>query len=298
MPEMFTLGEVLERCTEILSDSFGESAPREAGYLVGELCGMSYPSISVGKSKKCVSYEKRKEIIKKAGLRAGNMPLAYITGKAFFMEHEFSVGPDVLIPRRETEILVEETVSLCKGKKIQDILEFCTGSGCICISVDRILEKNGKTAFFAATDISQEALSYSSKNKEKISPQGKIEFILHDVMGDDLSPIKAFREKFDIIVSNPPYVRTREISCLDPDINLYEPLTALDGGKNGMDFYDRIIEISLSLLKRNGYLLFEIGFDQKDDVVGLLEDSGVFDKIYVKEDYSKNPRVVVARYLG
>ena len=209
--------------------------------------------------------------------RANHIPLQYITGSQEFMGLEFEVNEHVLIPRQDTELLVEEVQKECSGKTVLDL---CTGSGCIIISLARL----GNIARATAVDISDKALELAVRNAKK--HQVKVDFIESDLY-EKVSGV------FDIIVSNPPYIRTGEIEALMPEVRKHEPQIALEGGADGLIFYRRIIEGLRSHLTENGRVFFEIGCDQAEAVKQLLAQEG-FEEIVVRKDFSGLDRVISA----
>lgn len=220
-------------------------------------------------------YEKYMELIDK---RATHVPLQYITGHQEFMGLDFMVSPAVLIPRQDTEILVEEVEKVCAGKSV---LDMCTGSGCIIIS----LKKRGQIKSAAAADISEEALAVAKINAAK--NEADISFI-HSNMFTHIE------EKYDIIVSNPPYIETEVIKGLMPEVRDFEPLGALDGDEDGLKFYRILAKESKNHLTQNGMLFLEIGCEQAKDVSELLAENG-FENIRVVKDYAGLDRVVTAQ---
>jgi release factor glutamine methyltransferase len=219
--------------------------------------------------------------------RVRGEPIQYILGKTEFMGLEFKLTKDVLIPRPETEILVETVIKIASGSRPQasgcKIMDIGTGSGNIAISLAKIL-KNCK---IVAIDISQEAINVARGNALLNGVVDKISFINQDFFSPQ--PFS-----FDFIVSNPPYIPTLEINTLQPEIS-YEPRIALDGGRDGLDFYRRIIAESPEYLKEGGYLIMEIGFGQKDRIKNIFQKSENFEIIEVVRDYSSIERVIVAK---
>ena len=209
------------------------------------------------------------------------VPIQYITNKQEFMKLNFYVNESVLIPRADTEILVEEVINICKNMKKDEIkiLDLCTGSGAIAISLAKYVENVN----IYASDISKNALEVAEKNARKNNV--KVDFIESNLFEN-------IEEKFDIIVSNPPYIRTDEILILEKNVQ-NEPKIALDGGEDGLMFYKKITEESINYLNKNGYLCFEIGFDQKKQVEEIAQK--YYNKIYSKKDLSENDRIVVAQ---
>ena len=216
-------------------------------------------------------------------LRKGN-PLEHITNQKEFMKLNFFVDENVLIPRQDTEILVEETIKIAQKIKAKKILDLCTGSGAIAVSLAKYLPQSEITAI----DISNEALKIAKKNAINNQVEKQITFISSD-MFTNLND-----EKFDIIVSNPPYIRKNVIDTLDEEVKK-EPYIALDGGEDGLYFYKKIIKESYQYLKYGGYLCLEIGFDQKIDVIELIENEEKYGNTYSKKDLYDNDRIVVTR---
>lgn len=213
-----------------------------------------------------------------------NVPLQYITNKQEFMGLEFIVNENVLIPQPDTEILVEEVINICKNnfdnKEIR-ILDLCTGSGCIGISIS----KNIDNSKMVLSDISNKALEVA-----------KVNSIKHNI---DLSIIQSdlfdsINDKFDIIVSNPPYIKTNVIKTLDKEVQ-NEPEIALDGGEDGLKIYMKIIKKAYNFLNDNGYLCLEIGYDQKEDVIKLIENEEKYTNIYSKKDLGNNDRIIICK---
>ncbi len=216
--------------------------------------------------------------------RESREPLAYILGNWEFMGLNFKVTQDVLIPEQDSEFLVEEALRHCSdGMKILDL---CTGSGCIALSI--LNYTNDTTA--VCTDISEKALEIAAENAEKMGLSDRTEFIRTDLFPDPSTG------KADIIVSNPPYIASSVIEGLAPEVKDYEPRLALDGSEDGLEFYRRIAAGVGEYLFTSGYLILEIGYDQADAVCGILEKQGKFHEIEVVKDFSGNDRVVKACY--
>ncbi len=212
--------------------------------------------------------------------RGDHIPLQLITEEAWFYGRCFYVDGNVLIPRNDTEILIEEALKYIKNG--MDVLDMCTGSGCIIITLAK--EKNIKAA---GADISDEALSVARKNAVLL--KADCEFIKSDIFEN-------VHSKYDMIVSNPPYIRTEEIKTLQKEVKDYDPFIALDGGKDGLDFYRRIIEKAGDYLNDNGRLIFEIGFDEAEAVSELLLKNR-FSNINIVKDLSGLDRVVSAQKI-
>ena len=225
--------------------------------------------------------EKYFNAIKK--LRKG-IPLEHITHQKEFMKLNFFINENVLIPRQDTEILVEEVIKISKQTNAKKILDLCTGSGAIAVSVAKYLPNCEVTA----VDISNDALKVAKRNAINNQVENQITFISSD-MFTNLN-----EEKFDIIVSNPPYIRTKVIETLETKVQ-NEPYIALDGGEDGLYFYREIVKNAYQYLKFKGYLCMEIGFDQKIDVIELIENEDKFENTYSKKDLYDNDRIIVTR---
>ena len=212
-------------------------------------------------------------------------PLQYITNNQEFMKLDFYVDENVLIPQPDTEILVEEVLKICKEnyKDNVSILDLCTGSGAIAISLDTYI-KTHKTVI--GSDISKGALNVAKKNNKNNNTN--VQFICSDMFN------KMNEKAFDIIVSNPPYIRTELINTLSKDVQS-EPNLALDGGNDGLIFYKKIAEESYKYIKGKGYLCLEIGYDQKEKVIQLLQNTHKYINIRAIKDLSGNDRCVIAK---
>ncbi len=220
--------------------------------------------------------------------RIAGEPIDYILGKTEFMGLELKVNKDVFIPRPETEILVETVLRMAQGRRYraQAILDLGTGSGCVAISLAKFLSD----IKIIATDISSEALEIAQYNTSLNDVDDKIRFI-----SSDLFTQYAIRNtQYDIIVSNPPYVATAEIKELQSEIS-YEPRIALDGGRDGLDFYRKIIIQAPGYLRAGGFLIMEIGFNQIGEVKNIFQKYGNFKVLEVIKDYNHIERVVVAQ---
>ncbi|GAA0106449.1 peptide chain release factor N(5)-glutamine methyltransferase [Paraclostridium sordellii] len=216
--------------------------------------------------------------------RLNGRPIAYIVKNREFMALDFYVEEGVLIPRPDTEPLVEEVIELSKGMKDITIVDIGTGSGAISVSLAKYI----KNSYVYSLDISDKALSIGEKNAVNNEVDDKIEFIKSDVF----TGIKDRNLKLDIIVSNPPYIKKEDIKTLHTQVKDYEPYIALEGGEDGLDFYRTITEESLKYLKSNGILAFEVGHDQANDVCNIMENHG-YKKIYTKKDLQGIDRVVI-----
>ena len=213
---------------------------------------------------------------------ANGVPLQHITHTQEFMKMDFYVDENVLIPRPDTEILVEEVIKIAQKINKPKILDLCTGSGAIAISI----AKNIPDAEIYGIDISQKALDIAKKNAKEL--QVNVKFIKSNLFN------KLDKMKFDIIVSNPPYIKRRDINYLSEEVRK-EPNLALDGGIDGLDFYRKITEQAIDYLKLGSYLCYEIGFDQKDEVIDIINKQQQYSKTYCKKDLGGNDRVIITQ---
>ena len=230
----------------------------------------------------------KKNIIQYSNLinrRSTNEPIAYILEKKEFWSKLFYVTKDTLIPRPETELMVDKLIKMYKNKKNISILDMGTGSGCIIISLlSELHNSNG-----IGIDISHKAIEIAKKNAIKNHVYSKIKFL-------NVSFSKYFNKKYDLIVSNPPYISKREFQCLSEDIRKFEPRIALDGGNDGLDLIKKVIYKTKDILKINGTLAIEIGNKQFKKVSNILLKNN-FKIEYRVNDYEDNTRCIIAKKL-
>ena len=219
--------------------------------------------------------------------RAAAEPLAYILGSRAFMKYDFKVTPDVLVPRPETELLVECAAKLAGNIEAPEVLDIGTGSGAIIVSLLDMLPNAKGTA----VDVSPGALKVAQANAEQIGVAQRLKFVR-----SDLYAALPQDSKFDVIISNPPYIPSADIAGLAADVRR-EPRLALDGGADGLNFYRRIISGAPKFLKPNGFLAFEIGINQGEDVAALCRQTG-FAVTAVRHDYAGIDRMVFAAKEG
>ena len=272
---MQTLKSLLKKGTDILKDNGLEEAGLDAWLLLEFKTGKNR-AYYFAHGDEPVSDETAAEYLTLIDRRAGHIPVQQLTHQAFFMGYEFYVNENVLIPRQDTETLVEEALKVVKpGMKV---LDMCTGSGCIIVSiVHNVPEVEG-----TATDISKQALLVAKENAKlnQVSVTFERSDLFDNVTGT-----------YDVIVSNPPYIRTGEVVKLMPEVQEFEPMEALDGKEDGLYFYRKIIKECKAYLKPGGHILFEIGYDQGEAVSGLLKEAG-FKNVTVIKDLAHNDRVV------
>lgn len=231
--------------------------------------------------------------------RASRMPLQHITGRQEFMGLPFEVNDKVLIPRQDTETMVEDALELmAKGtlrgqayddslKKGGDVLDLCCGSGAIGISIAKL----AKGAHVTCSDLSRDAIEMAQKNA-CLNGCKSVKFVESDMFAAFCGRLG--KKKFNLIISNPPYVPPSVIEGLEPEVRDHEPMMALDGGRDGLDFYRIIAAQAPEHLKKGGVLMLEIGFDQREAVQGLIEETGQFEKILGLTDLTGKDRIVAA----
>ena len=277
--KILTLQMIYKEGAETLEHAGIPDAKLDAWYLLEYVTGISRASY-FGDPKREVPKEQAESYREVILRRAGHIPLQHITGEQEFMGYTFLVNPDVLIPRQDTVTLTEEALKFTKpGMKV---LDMCTGSGCILIS----LLKSCPGLKGTGCDISEKALKMARENGRRL--QVEASWIQSDLF-------EQISERFDLIVSNPPYIRTGVIEELQEEVRLHDPWIALDGKKDGLYFYRRIIAESTGYIRDNGAMMFEIGHDQAEDVVRLMEEAG-YTQIRVKKDLAGLDRVVTGRY--
>lgn len=278
--KILTLQQIYREGKETLERAGIAEAELDAWYLLEYVTGISRASY-YGDPGRVVTEEdlcRYRECIEK---RAGHIPLQHITGEQEFMGLSFRVNDQVLIPRQDTETLVEEALKYAMpGMRVLDL---CTGSGCILISLLHFCP--GLTG--VGSDISAEALKMARTNGQRLHVEERAQWLCGDLF-------EKVTGAFDLIISNPPYIRSAEIEELQEEVRLYDPRIALDGAEDGLLFYRRIIEESKSYLKNGGRLLFEIGCDQGRDVAELLENAG-YTEVSVKKDLAGLDRVAAGR---
>ncbi len=274
---MATLEQLWNDGTEILKCAGVEEAELNAWYLLSEACSVTRADYLLEKKKE-VGKEERKRYLDWIAIRATRYPLEYILGKQEFMGLEFCVNENVLIPRQDTEILVEKVIEVAPGKRV---LDMCTGSGCIAISIVKL----GKPTKMHAVDISNGALEVARENAKR--NEVAVSFIESNLF-ENVS------EQYDIIVSNPPYIESNVMKSLMPEVRKYEPMLALDGTEDGLYFYREISSVAPEYLSKNGEIFFEIGYNQGDAVTNILSESG-FEHIKIWKDLVGFDRVVYGR---
>ncbi|GLB27158.1 release factor glutamine methyltransferase [Lacrimispora xylanolytica] len=282
-----TLDLLLTEGVKVLTEAGIEEATLDARYLLFEVFHTDMTHFLLDRGRVISEDDQVLDQVKQYRLmiekRSQRIPLQHITGSREFMGLEFYVNEHVLIPRQDTETLVELILKDYKGRK-PVILDMCTGSGCIAISLSKIGGFDGVTA----VDLSKEALKVAKRNADVLLGPGRITLIESDLF-QAIEP----KSRFDIIVSNPPYIPTEIIKELQPEVRNFEPMLALDGREDGLFFYRQLVSEGRRFLNPGGSIYFEIGYDQAESVSALLEDAG-FAEIRVVKDAAGLDRVVCA----
>jgi release factor glutamine methyltransferase len=214
--------------------------------------------------------------------RSFREPIAYLTNKKNFWNYKFLVTKDTLIPRPDTEVIVEQILKITKFKTKMKILDIGVGSGCILLTI----LKERKNFYGVGVDISKKCLNISKINAKNLKVSSRVKFFKTDVD-------KFAQGKYDLIVSNPPYIKKLNLKYLEKDVINFEPKLALDGGLDGLSEIRKVITKSSELIKKNGKFILEIGFDQKNKVINLLKDKGFYINS-ISKDLAKNDRCIVS----
>lgn len=288
--------EFLLYATETLKNSDIETPALEAGVMLCHVltCGRAYLYTHNDRVLRQDELEELEAFLQK---RAANVPLQYLLGETEFMSLTFKVSPAVLIPRQDTEILAEKCIELLRDRiKLSNeensiirsvkILDMCTGSGCIAVSIAHYCPESR----VVACDVSRSALEVAKSNSERAGVQNRLEFRC-----GDLFEVLDGEERFELIVSNPPYIETETVSGLQTEVRDHEPYIALDGGADGLNFYRKIVAEAPKFLIRGGHLAFEIGYNQAESVSRLMEKD--FEEITVLKDLGGNDRVVYGKLM-
>lgn len=273
------LRSALEYGKQVLTESNIEDAANDAWLLLSYTTGITRASYFMD-TERLLTEKEEEAFLSYLKRRAMHIPLQHITGEQEFMGLSFAVNEHVLVPRQDTEVLVETVLKDVRpGVKI---LDMCTGSGCILIS----LMKHGEDLTGVGVDISKQALTVARENADRLGVD--VEFVHSDLF-------ECVQGKYDVIVSNPPYIRSEVIRGLQEEVRLHDPMLALDGKEDGLYFYRRIIKESPKFLKQRGSIYLEIGHDQGKEVSELLTEAG-FTGVTVKKDLAGLDRVVFGVY--
>ena len=265
----------------ILRNNFIQTANLDAEILMAKVLETNREEIIFNSSKSLEEkhFKKFKKLIEE---RATKKPIAYLLNKKYFWNNEFLVTKDTLIPRPDTEVVVEQILNLTKHKNKINILDIGVGSGCILLTI----LKERKNFYGTGIDICKNSLNICKINAKKLKVDKRTKFYKTNVD-------KFAQGKYDLIVSNPPYIKSCDLKYLESDVFKFEPKLALDGGLDGLSEIRKVIKKSSELIKKNCNFILEIGFDQKDKVIKLLNKEGFYIKSTIK-DLAKNDRCIVS----
>ena len=280
------IGSLLNLATKMLKSRNIDTARLDSQLILGKVLNKDKIYLMINSSEE-VEKEKEEEFLNLINKRMENMPVRYILGEVDFMGLDFYIEEGVLIPRSDTEVLVEEVLKIIGKDEKLYVCDLCSGSGAIGIS----LAYYRKNIMVDLIDFYEKPEKISKKNIIKNNLENQVKFIKSDLLKEPIKELK----RYDIIVSNPPYIKENVIDTLMDDVKNYEPRTALSGGDSGLIFYERIVEESKKVLKENGILAFEIGYDQGDSVSNIMKNNGYID-IKVVKDLAGLDRVVIGRF--
>ena len=284
----WTIGRLLDWTTKFLQQKGSESPRLDSEVLLAHALGCKRIDLYARHNEEAAEQARQRfrELVRQ---RVEGCPVAYLVGRKEFFSLEFTVNRAVLIPRPDSECVVDECLRLAKAIETPTILDIGTGSGCLAVAV----AKHHKTAQVTAVDISSEALAVASENARKHGVAERIRFL----QGDLFAPISA-GERFDFILSNPPYIPHDDIAKLVPGVRDYEPHKALDGGADGFAVFNRLIAEAPPHLKPGGYLLIEIGSPQEGPARERIARYEGYELAKTIHDGSGHPRVLMARWRG
>ena len=282
---METLTGLLKKGQEILVQAGIEEAGLDARLLLEYITGKSR-AYYLAHGEECVTKETADRYLELVTGRSQHIPLQHLTHQAFFMGYEFYVNEDVMIPRQDTETLVEEALRLLKGRQKPRVLDMCTGSGCILTSI--LLEVPDASG--TGADLSEKALKVAACNARRLQTADRAEFVKSDLFSSEYFSGSVY----DVLISNPPYIPTEEIEGLMEEVRLHDPRMALDGKADGLYFYRAITKQAMDYMLPGGWLLYEIGWDQGKAVKELLDKEG-FINTEIKKDLCGLDRVVLGQ---
>jgi release factor glutamine methyltransferase len=286
--ESWTIQKLLSWVTEYFAGKGVDSPRLNAEWLLCYVLGIKRIELYT-QFNKVVGQEQLSQLHKLVKRAGTHEPIAYLTGKKEFYSLEFEITKDCLIPRPETELLVERAIEFLRTRNgEQFVCDLCTGSGCVAVAIAR----NFANCRIVATDISDAALAVAEKNVAKHGLMNRIKLLQGDLFEPVIAGLGPAR--FDLIVGNPPYVSEPEYEKLAPNIKDFEPKSALTAGKDGLDIIKRIIADANRHLKPTGTLMLEIGNEQGPAVHNLLETAGYFSTVKIEKDYSNLDRLAVA----
>jgi len=276
-----TINELITNGEKILRDAGVEDHKIDAEALLAFVTGFDKKTLFLNRVCE-VSDEQYASWIALLNRRASGEPLQYIIGEQFFMGHRFSVSPSVLIPRPETEILADKAIKYISENDVKNALDLCTGSGALAISIAKACPRVKITA----SDISEKALSVAKQNAKDLDVSDQVDYVESDLFS------ALSKEVFDLIITNPPYIKTDDLAGLSREIREYEPLSALDGGADGLDFYRRIAMKARAFMSAGACLMTEIGADQANSIASIFTDAG-FTAIEIIKDYNDLDRLLI-----
>ena len=270
--------------TIILKNSYIKTAKLDTEILLAKVLGSKREDIilNIQKNLDDDHLDHFKKLIKE---RANRKPIAYLLNKKFFWNYEFYINENALIPRPDTEVIINEILRLAKNKNKINILDIGVGSGCILLTI----LKERKNFYGTGIDISKKSLDISKINAKKLNVESRVKFYKSDID-------KFNKGKYDLVVSNPPYIKSCDLKYLEKDVINFEPKLALDGGSDGLLQIRKVINKTSELIKKNGKFYLEIGFDQKNKAIRLLNRKGFFINSTLK-DLAKHDRCIVSTKL-
>lgn len=276
---MVKLSELRKYSINLMTENNIKEARADTDFLLFFFTGADKKDILLGDKK--IEEKDAEKFLDGVKRRILGEPVQYITGETEFMSLKFFVDKSTLIPRADTEVLVEKCLEYTKEKSLKTVLDIGTGSGCIGLSLC-YYDKNINATLL---DVSKNALKKAEKNAASIGVSDRVVFLNADILDENVSI-----SGFDLIVSNPPYIESKELELLEKKVTDFEPLSALDGGDDGLVFYRRIAALASQKAK---YLAFEIGYNQRESVKRIMEE--YFCDIEFLEDYGGNPRVLIGK---
>ena len=288
---MQTFHELLTEGTQLLVSAGIEEARLDAWLLLEYAADISrawyYAHPEAEAEEKTAS-----EYLALCGKRARHIPLQHLTHQACFMGYDFYVDERVLVPRQDTEVLAEEALNQLKNTKNPRILDMCTGSGCLLLSL--LMER--PDAYGTGVDISEDALLVAFRNRKNLNLEERAVLVQSDTFSGDYFQKNSRNTalEYDMLISNPPYIPTSDIQQLMDEVRLHDPMLALDGREDGLYFYRKITEQAGGYLKPGGWLMYEIGCEQGADVSAIMRENGFVD-VTVKKDLAGLDRVVTGK---
>ena len=278
------INTAIQQANTILKKNYIKSSLLDSELLISKAINKSreYIILNLDKEIKEDDYINLQKLVAE---RSKGKPLAYLTGKKYFWKYEFDVNEDVLIPRPDTELIIEQILKIYKNKNRINFLDIGVGSGAILLSILR--EKKG--FFGTGIDISKKCLNVCKKNAYKLEVYERVKLFKSNI--DNFT-----KYKYDLIISNPPYIKKLDLKKLDKDVKDFEPKLALNGGLDGLSEIRKIIKKSTELIKKNGKLIIEIAFNQKNEVKKILKDNGFYINAVIK-DLAKNDRCIISKKI-